>query len=101
LATYSFFFDLPDKRYQSIPHFPGILRMSRQILVQESFLIQKPPYERRHKQNERAESPPRAERKRGPYEQRKHSGIHRVAHDGVVAGRDDRLSLDYDRKRGV
>src|SRR5258705_4891248 len=66
LATYSFFFDLPDKRHQSIPHFPGILRISRQILVQEFFLIQKPPYERRHNEDERTESPPRAERKRGP-----------------------------------
>ena len=44
LAPFSFFFDLPDKRHQSIPHFLSILRISRQILVQESFLIQKPPY---------------------------------------------------------
>lgn len=95
LAPYSFFFDLPDKRHQSIPHFLSILRISRQILVQESFLIQKPPYERRHKQNERAQSAPRAERKRGSYEQRKHSCIHRVAHDGVGARRDDRLTLGY------
>ena len=43
LVPYLFFFDLPDKRHQSIPHLPGILRISRQILVQESFLIQKPP----------------------------------------------------------
>jgi anti-anti-sigma factor len=91
----SFFFDLPHKRHQSIPHFLSILRISRQILVQESFLIQKPPYERRHKQDEREEPPPRAERKRGPYKQRKHSGIHRVAYDGVRARRDDRLSLGY------
>src|SRR6266478_4232696 len=67
----------------------------REILVQECFLIQKPPYEHRHEEDERAESPPRAERKRGPYEQRRHSGIHRVAHDGVRARRDDRLPLGY------
>src|SRR5215203_3422946 len=94
--------DLPDKRHQSIPHLPGILRVSREILVQESFLIQKPPYERRHKQAERTESPRRAERKRHPNKQRQHSGIHRVAHDSVWARRDDCLPLRYlDRRSGI
>jgi len=38
------------------------------MFVQESFLIEKPPDERGHKQGKRDEARPRAERKRRPDE---------------------------------
>src|SRR5262245_43764515 len=72
------------------------------MLVQASFLIEKPPDQPRREPNEGEETRPATDRNRRPDEQRKRSGIHRMAHDSIRPRRDDRLPLDdLDRGSGV
>src|SRR2546427_1684489 len=84
-----------------MPHFILILRIARQILHQQSFLLKDSPYKREHHEEEREESPPRAERKSRADEKNKASHIHRVTHECVESGRDDFLvGIDLDSCRG-
>jgi hypothetical protein len=50
--------DLPNKWYQSVPHFFRVFGVSRQILVQEFFLIEEAPYYRWHCENKSEKAPP-------------------------------------------
>src|SRR4030095_16621953 len=71
-----------------------VFGVSGQIAGEESFLVKKPPNEKRHHYSERDKPPVRAERQRRAKEVQGVTRVHRMANDRVWPGRNFLLILD-------